>query len=98
MEFFRDFPTVVAPLNALGVLLALPLVGALGGATIARLERRSIGIWAVRSGMLFSVASMLGALVSSLFRAGPGAALPGLVVGGLIGCVGVVLTVRYFEE
>ncbi len=81
----------LAPLDVFGVLFGIPFCGAIGGVIIARYERKAFGMWAFRGAVLLPFTSLVGAHVSRFFQRGLGGAIPGLIIGVLIGLIALVV-------
>jgi hypothetical protein len=98
MDFFQNFGKYVAPLDALGVIVGVILCGAIGGVIIAKKENKNAGMWAARGAALFSLCAFVGAHISSVINPIIGGSLPGLFIGGLVGCIALVILIMASKE
>lgn len=95
MDFFDNFPNYVSPLNPLGVLIGGLASGAIGGAIVAAKERKPIGVCATTGALLVAGWMLIGAHISSTVRDMSGGGIPGLLIGGVVGCgLAVVFAMR----
>ena len=90
MDFLRHFDQYVQPLSPLGVLVGIVVSGAMGGAYVAAKERKDVRLWAARGAAFLSACCFVGGHISAALVGRPGGGLPGMFIGGLIGCISLV--------